>query len=1699
MDFSQLGIDDNEQEDILFEEVSSNDIAIIGMSVNLPGAESLEQFWQLLENGDCSVREASDKRKKVTTPFLKSMGIKPEDARYMKIGYIEGIDEFDYDFFRLSPREASLMDPHQRLFLQCVWHAIEDSGYGGEQLRGSNTAVFVGHNADTVTAYKRTIYDMEPSSLFLATPGNLMPVIASRISYLMDFKGPNMVINTACSSSLVAVHYARQAILSGDCDLAIAGGVSLAMLPVESEYRLGMSESGFIRSFDDQGDGIVLGEGAASIILKQLSKAIADGDHIYSIIKGSAVNQDGNSVGITAPNADAQADVIDKAWRNAGINPRTISYIETHGSGTKLGDPIEIEGIQKAFRRYTEDRQFCAIGSVKTNIGHTDSVAGLAGLIKASLSLHNRKLPSSLHFQKPNRNIAFSRSAVYVNTKLREWSSFNQSRKCGVSSFGLSGTNCHVILEEAPFESSIHTNHTEQYHVLTISAKNASAAQEYIEKYGDWLDKIPLSDAPNICYTANVGRTHYRYRVAFIFHSMEMLRRQLTLITGDRWESLEEEAVFAGQSTTSVGQIVAPAKEELDRLTQMAHNMMDEVTPNYLQSLEALCRLYVQGADVPWEKIYRNQRVSRVSIPVYPFVRNHCWLEDSLTESVTENDRHFSSYWVEEPHRSEYRSVLHSGGVLLFKDTTGFADQLAKSLRSDGRKVVEVELSSRFERRSDGGFTVSGSYEDYMELAASLDLSSFSQVVHLHSYGMDNTSINSELFDQFLTYGVYSLFHAVKAFGEYSLPMEWVVVSDHACVVDGSESIHKPENAALYGFTKVIGQEYSNFSCRSIDLDRQVTANMLKEEMNRDFNTTLISYRNGKRWVESLKMLGSNRTEEHHRKVALLPEHVYLITGGMGGIGYEIARYLANQGSGNYKFAFVGRSHWKKEGYNWSNQGVVSPEQSRRLQEIEETGCSVHYFCADVSDEAAMREVLEVIRKDMGPIRGIIHCAGIAGDGFISRKDINTFKQVLLSKTKGTWLLDCLTEKDDLDFFVVSSGIVSLTGMPGQSDYTAANSYLDAFAGHRNLQGKRTLCLNWAAWKETGMAVTYSVNHDSIFKALTTSQAIDSFQFALGSEEARIIVGELCFKELKKWLNELQKLPFLLEPALQKRLEESSDNEPVMPLERQLSTNPVLSGKKEDYSSNEWKVATIWKDILGIDTLNIHDDFFKLGGDSIFAMSIASEIEKAMNISVNVQQIMTYPTVAELAAHIDLNEKTDHSGKYGRVEMESELVRVSSGQQRLYVTQQLNPEDTSYNIPMMIKIEGELDIERLKSVFNMLVKRHESLRTSFEFADDVLMQRFHSQVDFEVTERLLLDSEVDLHVTKYVKPFNLQKAPLIRAELLTVMNATKPTHFLMVDIHHIIADGISVNILCKEFVSLYKGVSLPEVKFHYREYSQWQQEVFYRSEEFLQQEQYWMKTLSGPLEELTLPDDYPTISSKSNAGGKIFFETDPILTEQIRQLSINTKSTLFMIMAAAYTLVLSKYAQQNEVIFGVPVSGRNNQNLESVLGMFANTLVFRNEVDARITWEEFQSRVKQQALEAYANPNYPFERLVRKLGSYGDGTQHPLFNCMLIQHNLEALQFEGHEVTFKVQMLNHSMAKYDITLQFTDNKDDLQLVFEYRLDRFKRETVDAMSRDVLSVLRKVVENPEETLSRILNLKVSAEQKNQLNGIVFHFN
>ncbi|HET8844123.1 MAG TPA: type I polyketide synthase, partial [Ktedonobacteraceae bacterium] len=544
------------------EQISNNEtfsVAIVGLAGRFPGASDIETFWSNLRDGIEAITFFSDED--LATEISNSATL--HDPSIVKAAAcLDEIDLFDAAFFGYSPKEADMMDPQHRLFLQCAWQALEHAGYDPETYTGL-IGIYGGVGTNL---YIRDLLIAGKNSSNLdglqLTVGNDKDYLTTRVSYKLNLRGPSISIQTACSTSLVAVHLACQALLDYDCDMALAGGVSVrAPQPKMYRYVEGsiLSPDGHCRAFDERGQGTIFGNGLGLVVLKRLSDAIEDGDTIYAVIKGTAMNNDGNDkIGYTAPGMQGQRKVIQQAIDVAQIEPETISYIEAHGTGTALGDPIEFSALQQCFSSIKQ-RQVCALGSVKTNIGHLDTASGIAGLIKTTLALHYKQIPPTLHFHRPNPQIDLEQSPFYINQTLIPWpESPDHPRRAGISSFGIGGTNAHAVLEEAQ-EPETEKSQRKQ-HLLLLSARTPEALEQATENMRRHLLAHTEQDLADIAYTNQVGRRAFQFRRALVCCDSESAQttlatpESLPVLTGEPQFSRSSLCfLFPGQGTQYIG------------------------------------------------------------------------------------------------------------------------------------------------------------------------------------------------------------------------------------------------------------------------------------------------------------------------------------------------------------------------------------------------------------------------------------------------------------------------------------------------------------------------------------------------------------------------------------------------------------------------------------------------------------------------------------------------------------------------------------------------------------------------------------------------------------------------------------------------------------------------------------------------------------------------------------------------------------------------------------------------------------------------------------------------------------------------------------------------------------------------------------------------------------------------------------------
>ncbi|MDY8047558.1 SDR family NAD(P)-dependent oxidoreductase [Paenibacillus polymyxa] len=1031
-------------------------IAIIGMSGRFAGSDNVHELWNHLKNGDDLVEE-------VTRWDLSKY--QEKHASYCNHGsFLGDIDKFDPLFFNISGLEATYMDPQQRLFLEEAWHALEDAGYAGTGMEGRRCGVYVGCAEGD---YQQLLgEDLPPQALW----GHMGSVIPARISYYLNLHGPAIAVDTACSSSLVAVHLACQSLWTGETDMALAGGVYIHTTPRCYLYgdRAGMlSRSGRCYTFDDRADGMVPGEALGAIVLKRLHEAVADGDHIYGVILGSAINQDGTTNGLTAPSQKSQERLEQNVYDTFHIHPEQIQMVEAHGTGTKLGDPIEYQALTRTFRKYTDKKEYCAIGSIKTNIGHTQIAAGITGMIKLLLSLKNKQIPPTLHFRSGNSNIQFADSPFYVNTYLQDWEVEPGVRRCAaVSSFGASGTNAHMVIEEAPQTERRHSEKPGYF--IALSARTSKQLRQQVEQLLAYCEQEPKADCGNMSYTLLLGRKHCNHRLACVARNQDELVMSLK-----KWlEKGIASQVYHSELHEKDQRIQTSLKRYGDECIYNCQNASD--TREYLELLTTIADLYVQGYSLDFECLFSNEQYSRIPLPTYPFAKEQYWAprsEDEITGGrAAEREPKFTvARAVEAP-------AVTSSRTLLFEPTWKNQDVPleAEVPAYDRRMVLLCEPDEALHER----------------LEASLN-----GAVQVLAFRSGKSRID-ERFQAYAIQAFESIQSILKDKPEGRVLVQIVVRNS------GEERLF----SGLSGLLKTARLENPKFIGQLIEVEQGEQAEGILAKLEDNSRSPMdgwIRYENGQRTIACWSRL---ETSGQGEGLPWRDGGVYLITGGSGSLGLLVAEEITRQTQAA-TFILTGRS-------------PLDRDKQMKLQELESSGASVVYRQADITHRNTVIGLLDSMQKEFGRVHGIIHCAGVIQDNFIIKKTSEEFLEVLGPKVSGLVHLDEASSGQNLDFFVLFSSISGSLGNPGQADYSTANAFMDAYAEYRNaLVGAKqrrgqTLSIRWPLWKEGGMRIdadTEQIMTQNM--GITTMQTRSGMRalyqsLASGKEQVMVMEGE---------------------------------------------------------------------------------------------------------------------------------------------------------------------------------------------------------------------------------------------------------------------------------------------------------------------------------------------------------------------------------------------------------------------------------------------------------------------------------------------------------------------------------------------------------------------------------------------------------------
>lgn len=1608
-------------------------VAIIGMSCRFPKAAGIAQFWGRIERGDSSVEEFP--RDRWNTDLIYDPDWEKPGKCYVREGaFLDGIDQFDPVFFNISPLEARHMDPQHRLLLESVWETVETAGIPPSSLKGTRTAVFAALSEGTYSASKLEACGVGIDSHFIT--GNATSTATGRISYLLGLHGPCMAVDAACSSSLVAVALGVQSLRRRESDFALAGGVNLMLNPfgyIGLSKMRALSPDGRCRSYDAAANGYGRGEGCGFVLLKRLSDAIRDADIVMAVIRGSAVNQDGMTNGLTAPNGLYQERVIQAALKEAGISPSQVGYIEGHGTGTPLGDPIELEAVSRAYRPFSpsnHDATLLYIGSVKANIGHLESAAGIAGLIKAVLCLKHNRIPPSPHFATPNPRFDWDRSLIRVPQAVMCWP--GNERFAGVSSFGFSGTNVHLVLEAGSDVRESGAPAPPSDNVLLLSAKTEQGLKDVASRYADFLEGTasPLSA---ICYTALAGRDHFAFRLAVTGKT----HGEMAAALSDFAAGITHQRVVTGKASESpLDPGVAPSSPT-------------EIPQRYVSG-KPLGLPATQGARC------------RAMLPTYPFQRKRYWVEESdlyqtmvgkrsapqparanrettpslpaspvptletdvmpLLMSALVNITEMGTDTID-PERNFFELGMDS--IMIIRLCQFVSERLGMDIEM-GRFFQELDTLrklSEFLSRSSGSTAVSatGSPVPAFVPFRSIDAQQSSDLDHkqeahlrdiIHRHN-ERTSASKAATQEHRLHLANN--RNIAGFRPAWKEMTYPLIVDRAA---GSQIWDLDGNKFLdftMGFGTCLFGHKPPFIAeaikRTIDAGTPLGpmcpfAGRLAEAICGMTGAERVAfYNSGTEAVMVALRLARTATARtkivmfagsyHGTFDGILAKEDSASTGSAlplaPGIPADMVTdvYVLPYGEAA-SLDFIRRHATELAGV------LVEPVQSRRpdLQPVD-------FLAAlrDITQQAGATLIFDEV------ITGFRCAPGGAQEWFGIRADLATYGKVI---------------GGGLPIGIVGGKAEFMDGVDG-----GMWRYGDAsFPGKRTTFVSGTFCHHPLAMTAGLAVIDHLREHPQLQAKLTTR------------------TSDLC-ERLNSWFAE-QRLPIRM-------VQFSSLFRFVLKGNQELLFPHLLN-----------KGIYVWE------------------GRNCFLSTAHTDAD--VDFLVNAVQ----SSVGELvdAGYVSPAKSAQ---RFSVVPRSPELFPATPAQRSIWLAQNLQPESAHFNLSETFVIQGALDTVAFAEAVQRAVLQHESLRTAIVAQEGRPSQKVVDDPGFHLrtVDWLAYDAgQIECALASEIgELFRMDQPPLIRALLFARSDGS---YGFTLTVHHIVCDGWSMDILFEDILAHYLNCTSPKPRqitvpaFQYRDFCAWQ-EKFLAGSDGQRVKDYWLRKLDG-WRATEISPDIAGAGSQSQHEEVVPIGFDAARKERLARLQVQTGTTPFMMLAALAQVVVFKRLQQDDMLMGSPVAGRFLSELDRQVGLYINLLPLRTRVQRDASFLAFLATLKQTMIEAYDHEQYPYALLLDEIKPGRAERRHPLFNIEIafenfnVNHARRSLDDVSLQITPYGRHYSVDRRKFDIEFRFIEHPQSIDLNLVYDPSLYRASTIKSLANDLENLAEAVTQNPERTIA-----------------------
>ncbi|HCN03951.1 SDR family NAD(P)-dependent oxidoreductase [Pantoea ananatis] len=1187
----------------------SNKIAIVGYAGSLTGCPDAEQLWQLTSQGKEGIRRYTQEEiaKHLPASFYQLPSFRPVG------GGPENYRQFDAAFFGYNPKEAAYMDPQIRKSLEYAWLACEHAGYAPDQISAPTgvytvSAVNSYFNENLAVQYHQRADLHEQTQLLYLNEPDFM---ASRIAYHFNWQGPAVNLRSGCSSSLVAIHEACMSLLQFDIDMAVVGGAV-----IKPRYQYGyhheqdgiQSDSGHCAPFSADADGTIFTNGVGFLVLKRYEDAIKDGDSIHAVVLATAINNDGcDKVGYMAPSVSGQIRVMLGALANAELEPQDITYIEAHGTGTSVGDPIEFEALTKVFDGLPAGS--VALSTVKANIGHLDALSGIAAVLKVIQDMKHQSVSPLANYTQPHPAVRLDQSPFTIPQSLTEWQpSASYQRIAAISSFGVGGTNGALILEQAP--ADVRPTVVAGTPVfIGFSARTPDVVFQQVKRMHDWLKEHPESQLADIAWTLLSGRSAFKYRWGCVVDSVSDLCDRLSMA-----DSVECMTVTASRSWTL---------EEAQQATavQLSDFWLSDGNIVTNTSFPKSCR--------------------RIPLPGYPFQAHDHWIDAepfNTEQGQSTENRKISdiSQWFYTPYWKKQRisalTVNITGKrILMFHHDDSFSGQFSEELIQQGASLLHVVAGEKYARLGDDHYRIEPGNEMHMKLLIQ-DLAETAMlpdwVVHLWCLGNQN-----ETTDRIQSQGLYTMVAWCKAYNELALTVNFhtLLVADRMISIVGEEDI-EPAKSTLLGISQVLPKEYQDIQCHLVDIapnfQAEQTIRMLLAEMGSG-SSSEIAIRGVHRFVKDYARYSVSETQLGES--LLSGNKTILIVGGLGNFGLELAEFVAlNYQAQVYlttRTRFPAHSEWQSWLEQHGSENIVS-EKILHLQRIENLGGRVEILTADITCRQDLVQIKTLLQTRHRRVDGVIHAAGTVDSGMIHTKTRDSLEQVFSPKIAGTMNLCDVFLPLNPDFILLCSSMNAIIGGLGQVDNTAANAFVDAWAEHCHQRGyTQVLAINWGAVNEA-RARNYSaqpqfkeLSREHIKNKMSQDEIFEVYRRLFSTTfGSRVVVSTLDFnKVIENW----------------SRVGSVASLTQKVTLISRSRDEFVQTSWKDPLSTYEITVAKHWEALLGIERVGNDDNFFELGGNSLIVLQLISLLKKDYPIRMHAMAIYEHPTVREFAAHVE--------------------------------------------------------------------------------------------------------------------------------------------------------------------------------------------------------------------------------------------------------------------------------------------------------------------------------------------------------------------------------------------------------------------------------------------------------------------------------